>query len=662
MHSEDRHWDDSLEWVIQRVGDLTDTVTTVKPSEWAETYRYLPASATDLPGPFRYDVCPPLRDIADCLDIHSSVREVSLKKGAQIGATTGILENAIGYIMAHVKSSPSMMLTADDGLARMRMEQYIIPMINQSGLSHLISASDEDNKRRTGKTAKRLEWEGGGFLMPVGAQSANKLRMVSIQFLLEDETDGYPLQVGRDGKPHKLAEARTKGFYNSRKILRLSTPTIKGQSVIDEHYHEGDQRKCMVPCKGCGEYQELVFQKVDRETGEVWGLVWETDDQGYLVPGSVRYVCKFCGHKHTNADKKWMLPKYKWVPTATPISPDVRSYHFPALYAPAAMYPWEAIVRDYLQAWDVGNNRPRDMGLLQEFYNNALGEVFELRGDKLRFSTVSAHRRSDYSYGEVPNELALRVSGSQVLILLATVDVQDGWLAVGVFGFTKGGRVFLVDYWHWEGDPYQLDDAETWGQVRNLVESGEYHADDGSVYSVAACFVDSGYMADVVYRFCAEYEVGVFPIKGQTDIPAKAAVREFSQFKTPMRGVAYGIRVDMYKDRASAALRRSWDGVTEQPEGHFNAPATASDKAMKELTAEHKREKLEKTTGRRVGYEWHRPQGARNELWDLLIYALAGLDIIAWDLCVNQQEMEAVNWPAFWALAESEQLFYDLGQ
>ncbi|HET6494978.1 MAG TPA: phage terminase large subunit family protein, partial [Thermoleophilia bacterium] len=71
---------------------LTTELVVVTPSEWAETQRYLPAQLTPMPGPYRFDVTPYLREIVDCIGIESPVREVSLMKGVQMAATVGILE------------------------------------------------------------------------------------------------------------------------------------------------------------------------------------------------------------------------------------------------------------------------------------------------------------------------------------------------------------------------------------------------------------------------------------------------------------------------------------------------------------------------------------------------------------------------------------------
>jgi phage terminase large subunit GpA-like protein len=646
----------------ERLADAFDNLTAElvikRPSEWAESKRYLPPSVTSLPGLYSFNVAPYVREILDCLAADSPIREVTWMKGVQICATTGVLENAIGYYIDEIRHSPIMLVTADDALAKLRMESYVTPMLHHSELAHLIKSSDEKNTRKTGKTEKRIEWEGGGFLIPFGAQSANKLRSISIEVLLRDEIDGWPDVVGKDGDPIKLSADRTAAFEASRKILDISTPLVKGQSKIEQRFRRGDQRYYFVRCLKCNFAQTLRWRHQNNETGEVTGISWELDN-GRLVPDSVRYLCQECGHPHTNDDKTRLLsPEHgaEWIPTAEPADPYHRSYHLSALYSPVGMQTWAACVHKWLDAWDVERNRAKDLGQLQVFYNNVLGEPFELRGEKLRFENVSAHRRSYYS-GTIPNQFAAQFCGSPVLLLTCAVDVQKHCLAVAVFGWCKDRRAILVDYWRFEGETEKLEDLHTWGKLRKLIESREYTADDGKKYRIMLTLIDSGFRADDVYRFAEEYVAGVYPVKGRDDSTRNARDREFSDFKTPMGTMAYGIFVGFYKDRWSAALRRSWDGLGLQPQGHFNAPVDTTDKQLKELTVEVKREKIEKTTGKRLGFEWHRPGGADNELWDLIVYNNAALDLVAHDVCIRQQEMAFVNWVYFYERC-SEGLFF----
>lgn len=647
------------EWLAQQFEALSTELVAMSPSQWSEAHRYLPPSVTSMPGHYRYEVTPYLREIVDCLSIDSPIREIAVQKGVQIGATNGVLENAIGYYIDHVKTAPVMMVTADSELAKLRLESYITPMLHFSGLDHLIKSADEKNTRKSGKTDKKIEWMGGGFLIPFGAQNANKLRSISIQVLLRDEIDGWPEVVGKDGDPIKLSADRTAAYESSRKILDISTPLIKGQSKIAKRFVQGDQRYYYVCCLACGFPQTLRWRRTSTD-GVVSGIVWEMED-GRLAQDSVRYVCENCQHAHTNEDKTRLLSPSngaEWRPTAQPANPYIRSYHLSALYSPVGMQTWTACVQKWLEAWDDENSRPRDIGQLQVFYNNVLGDPYEVRGHKVGFQAVSGHRRDWYHYGEIPNQMAERYCGSHVLLLVCTVDVHGDNLAVAVFGWCRDRRAVLIDYWRFEGKPEQLDDPDTWGRLRTLIDEREYVADDGKRYRLALTLIDSGYRSDDVYQFCSEWSSGVYPVKGREAAPRAATFREFSSFVTPMGRTGYGITVDIYKDRWSAALRRSWDHENIQPTPHFNAPVNAKDKQLKELTVEVKRERIEKSTGKSLGFEWHRPSGSANELWDLLVYADAAHDMLAQNLCIEQMGMESVSWSVFYDRLSREKLFF----
>lgn len=647
------------EWLAELFESFTTEIEIIRPSDWAEKYRYLPPSVTAMPGPYRFSVAPYLREIVDCLSVDSPIREVTWMKGAQICATVGVLENAIGYLIQHVKNAPVMMVTADAELAQSRIESNIIPMINYSGLSSLIAPSDEANPRKTGKTDRKIEWEGGGYLVPFGAQNANKLRSVSIQFLLRDEIDGWPDVVGKDGDPMRLSKDRTNAYEATRKILDLSTPLIKGQSKIEDRFFAGDQRRYFVCCLKCGFSQELRWKRTNEETGEITGITWETQS-GVLIEDSVRYLCCNCGHPHTNDDKTRLLsPDYgaEWRPTAVARDPNHRSYHLSALYSPPGMQTWSACVRSWLDAWDTDNNQPRDIGKLQVFYNNVLGEPFKVFGEKLRFEVVSKHRRHSYMFGSVPNKWASQYCDSPVALLTCSVDVHKTNLKASVFGWCRDRRAILVDYHTFEGDPSQLDDVGTWGELRKLIEDRVYNADDGKQYRIAITLIDSGYLTDQVYRFCGEYESGCFPSKGRDPQSTNIRDKEFTEFTTPNGLRAFAITVNFYKDRWSAALRKEWDGQGIQPINYFNAPLDVTDDQLRELTVETKREIIDKTTGKRRGFEWHRPSGAKNELWDLLVYANAAVDLVAWGAC-KELGLDFTNWQAFWDYCFTQKAYF----
>lgn len=149
------------DWFAEDIEMVTDTIEHVSPSSFNQETRYLPESVSSIPGYIRYSVNPFMREIVDCFDVDSPVREVNLKKGAQITYST-VLESGLLYFMAHVKTLPLMYITADKELASARAGNNILPMLGHSGLSHIFRSSDAGNSRMTGKTAQHLQFEGGG--------------------------------------------------------------------------------------------------------------------------------------------------------------------------------------------------------------------------------------------------------------------------------------------------------------------------------------------------------------------------------------------------------------------------------------------------------------------------------------------------------------------
>jgi phage terminase large subunit GpA-like protein len=646
------------------IAGTTDTRVELMPSEWAEAKRYLPSQTTAKPGPFSFDDTPYLREILDCLHQDSPIHFVAVQKGAQVAATVGLLENAIGYYAEHVRTMPILFFTADDGLAKLRMDTNVVPMFQQSGFEDIIQSNDTMRKGKQGLTNTKIEWAGGGYLIPLGAINEAKQRSLSAPILLRDEVSGWPLVVGRDGDPMKLTETRTNSYELVRKILDLSTPTLSGVDVISKRFALGDQRYYQVPCKFCGEYQVLRFRGVDKSTGVVYGLRWDTEagETGRIVtPGSVRYICQHCSREMINEHKALIMGNGKWVPTAKPSQPDFRSYHLSALYAPPFARTWEAIARSWTEAWDDEENRPKDIEKLQVFYNNDLGEPFEARTDKLKPHQVSPHKRKEYRAGELPMQHAMDRAGGPLEIVTMAVDVQEAWLAVKVMAWAPsadraGYNAYMIEYIVIEGDCKSVD-STAWEELARIIDHKTYIG-GGREFRVAMTMVDASYLADTVYSFCGQWEAGVYPLRGR-DKPLKGArIKEFDMMQNST-GVRYcAVTVDLYKDRWSNALSRQWDGLGTMPRNTWSAPIDIDDKVLNHLTVEYKVVNKDPKSGKVLGTSWYRPNNARQELWDLLMYNTAALEMVAYDVCEQYAGIEALVWPEFWALA-AEGLYWE---
>lgn len=643
------------DWLCDEIEDLTEEIEHMTPVEFNEEYRYLPTSVSDRPGPFSFKLTPYWREIVNQADPRIPTQQVNVLKGVQVGYTTA-LECILLYFIAFIKTRPCMLISADRELVTGRIENCILPMLEQSGLNHLIQSSDEGNSRKTGKTANHLQWDGGGFLIPGGANNADKMRMWSILLMLKDEIDAWKETVGKDGDPDKLTDARCDTFKDSKKIYRGGTPLIKATSKIWVRYNEGDKRVYKVPCKHCGQKQDLRWSRTNKETGEITGFVWDYDKDNLLIPETVRYLCEKCGGAHYEHDKTWMFATEngaEWVATATPKFRNIRSYMLPAFYSPAGFRSWSQCAEDYLDAYDPIERKITSIAKYQVFYNNVLAMPFEFFGDRVQFSAVSGHRRSAYKYGEIPNDHALEYAGSRILFLTCTVDVHKNNLAVAVMGWTELARCYVIDYWRFEtdGDTAEIS-SQVWVRLRELIEEFIYTATDGAKYKINTTLIDAGYNNSTVVQFCSPYSGGVYPILGRSRASKNATIKEFSPFETQAKTVGYKIVVDHYKDIMSTILKREWHEDTGlQKQHHFNVPVDASDKQIKELTVEYRKKETDPQGA--IHYKWHRPSGADNELFDLLGYGFAAVDIVIWAVCIEHFELEAVDEADFWRFASS---------
>jgi len=583
------------DYIFAQLGKLTEAKVIYKVSEWAEAKRYLPPELSSIPGYWDNTNNPAMVEIMDCMSENSPIREVALIKAAQVGWTTGVLENMIGYIIDYCPG-PSLFVTADKQLAEQGMELRLDRMIEGAGLADKIFAQNKQGdsyNRKTGNTKNKKEFT-GGFLIAVGANSPARLRSTSIKYLMFDEIDAFPQSAGKEGDPIGLAEKRTNAFEHQRKIMYGSTPLIKNTSRIEKLYKRGDQRRFNVPCKDCGEFQELLFDN----------LKWEKDDDGHLIESSVVYICAHCGSLWKNSDKELFLVKGKWIPTAKTTDPSFRSYHLNAMYSPVGMYSWEKAVRD----WFAAN---KDINKLKTFVNTVLAQSWEEQGDKNDFRKIRQNR-IDYSRGTVPDD---------VVLLTAAVDVHKNAFYIEIVGWARNQVTYSIDWIHLEVENTSFD-SPGWDVLQDLL-SAKY-----GELNILMAFIDSGWITDRVYKFCSRFGNGVYPVKGGSKFTGKNAYKA-----NPVTGedslILVTLAADWYKDKLYGwlNLKKKEDNALP-PWGYCYYPNDYPDEFFKGYENETK---VEKTTpnGQVVGHTWQRrSNSAFNEPWDCRYYAMAAFDFL----------------------------------
>lgn len=659
-NSQYRH--DASARVADCIEGTTDDYQDKLPSEWAEETRILPRSTTPHPGPMSFDAVPYWREVVNNFDPNSPIRFVAAQKGAQVAASVSILENIIGYMIDYIRTQPVLFFTADKGLADLRCSVNIVPMIQNSGLGHLIQSNDDMRKSKKGLTDDKIEWLGGGYLIPLGAVNENKQRSLSAPILLRDEISGWPLIVGKKDDPLKLTETRTNSYETSRKVLDLSTPNETGTDAISKRFKMGDQRYWNIPCKHCHKLQVLEFRG-ETEDGEMYGLKWELNADGAVVAGSVHYSCKFCFGKMTNNDKLTIFQKGKWIPTCVPVNEFFRSYHLSALYAPYFARTWESIAMAWVEAWDDVEDVVKDAAALKVFYNNDLGEPYQVKTEKLEEYQVSPHVRHEYKKGELPGNHPELYAGGKIGIITMAVDVHKRFLAVSMFAWApshdhRGYAAYTIDYFNIEGNCESAVN-EPWIKLEDIIENQRYQH-DGREYQIIVTLIDASYMPDTVYSFCANYDLGVFPLRGRQKGIKGAKYSEFDvrENATGTRYVA--ATVDIYKDRWAANLKRSWSGQGPMPRNNWSAPRNITAKAIKEMAVEYIKEKRDPLTERLLGTYWFRPRGQKQELWDLMMYNTVALEMVAMEVSETHLGLDYLSWPDFWKEAETGLYFINI--
>lgn len=546
-------------------------------SEWADQHRRLPPTAAE-PGRWRTDRTPYLRAIMDCLSPSDPTERVVFIKGAQIGGTEAGL-NWLGYIIHHAPGL-TMLVQPSLDMAKRNTVTRIDPMIAATpALRDLVVAP---RSREAGNSMFRKSFPAGELIL-TGANSAASLRSTPARYLFLDEVDGFPGDVDGEGDPVDLAVQRTATFRGRRKILMVSTPTLKGLSRIEAAYLESDQRIYEVPCDHCGEYHPITWADIR----------WPDRCRDHAY-----YACPFCGGIMEEHRKPALLAAGRWTATADGDG-KTAGFHLSGLYSPWAT--WAEIALEHGRV-------KKDPTRLQVWTNTRLGETWEDReADNAPSETALLERREAIPDGAVPEGACIITVG---------VDTQDDRIEATTVSWGPGEECWILGHHIFIGDPAG---PGPWGELDDLLAATWRHP-SGAVLPVrAACIDTGGHRTQAVYDFVRGKESRrVWPIKGMSRQGAPIWPKKPTRTNKG-RVNLYTINVDAAKDAVFARL-----AMTEPGPGfiHFCAHPTLDLTYFEGLNSERPITRYSK--GRPVR-EWRPVTGRRNEPLDCLGYALAAL-------------------------------------
>jgi phage terminase large subunit GpA-like protein len=597
------------------IHDIPEGIPDMTVSQYAERYRTLPPG-TPYPGSWRNDITPYMVEIMDNLSVSSPTQEVVFCKSAQVGATAGLMENFIAYCI-DVNPSPILYVTANLELLKSWTDRRLAPLLISCNLDRKIKPQYlmKGQKGRSGNRAYAKEFP-GGFLQMNTANSAAGLRMESIRNLLMDEIDAYRWDVGGEGKPTDIAEARTKNWGRRKKIVYNSTPTTTEETHIWPLFESGDRRYFFVPCPHCGEFQPLEFGN-----GESHGFHWDTK-AGILDDDTIYYQCIKCRNEIFEVSKQKMVRSGHWEPTGKTSDKYRKSYHIWAAYS--VMAPWRDIIKNRIKAEE-------DPEAMRAHMNLDLGLPYLEPGERPPLEKVIG-LRGTYKRATVPRD---------VLYLTAAVDVQLGSsrvksaparLEMEICGHGYAYRTWSIDYKVFEGSVDNPHDG-AWEKLDNWARETQmrfYRAEDQMVFAPVLIFVDAsdGKIETVVAEFCQRW-INTFPIKAFADLKKKMKVpgetldemryRDGDRWRPARKEdyTYYMIATNWYKRKLYANLKIKRIEGNEQRPNFCDFPTDYPDDYFEMLTAEERR---------RDG-SFYKPSSRRNEALDLRVYNLAAAEI-----------------------------------
>jgi len=539
------------------------------------------------------------------------VQRVVWMKSTQFGYSDAILNNIIGYFI-DVRPRPMLLVLPVDDDAKGYSKKKLEPMFNHSGdLRNKIRKASR--ARRHGETLKLKEFD-GGFLRLTGANSGSGLRSDPIPVLLLDEVDAYPDDVDGEGDPVDIADRRTDTYDDAIRVLGSTPAKPKGMSRIEAEWLASDQRRYHVPCPFCGFKQALYWCRlVPGKTPadpmvEEYGLEFERDDSGLLIPGSARYRCAKCKRLIEEKHKAKMLAAGGWVPKF-PERRAIRGYHISALYS-----PWKLIWNQLAEEWLKAQNNPEK---LKAFFNLRLGETYEQVAGSVESENLEA-RREKYSH-EVP---------AGVAVLVASADVQHNRIEVQITGFGAGEEQWLIQHATFFGDPSAPVDPETgidvWKAVDDFLLQPWQHA-RGFQLKPAIAVIDSSDQSAAVYSFVGPRQGRrVFALKGVDNFQEPGLVKK-SQAKKGHIWL-WIVKTFAAKERIFARLKIRPRNPGDPVAGLNHFPSSIEPEYFRQLTGERLITVRDKRT-RAKRYEWRKIHHS-NEALDLTVYAHAGLEIL----------------------------------
>lgn len=652
----------------------------IMPSEWAEQNRFMNSEVSSMEGMYSFDNSPYVREIVDFLHPSNPYRVLVIMKGAQLGLSTGFIENGIGWII-NEQPGPTVLLVGHDDLVEKAMKK-VDNMLDSTGTRAkglIRTSANRAKNNKSGDKDRSKDFAGGDLTL--GPTNHKTLMQVSYRYGFIDDFDAMKSDSKEDGGTVPLIMQRFSTYAKTMKLSFISTPRVKETSNVYREYLKGDQRKWHVPCPCCGEY--IVFEwEIDSEVrnGEKAGMCWELDEQNNVITDSIGYICQKCDGFFTDAKKDDLLRAGDWIATnPNPTNPEYVTYHISSLYGPTYMFGWSKYVVQYMEANPVG--QPRIESLHQTFVNLVLGMPYEVTGESNDAGELKKNIRP-YAINTIPEKLSI-ADGNGKIVLLTLGSDMNGTIEDKKLGYYDDARMdWEIVAWSESGSRYSICQGSigtfvpahlrtemysspnrvkwtyqkgvnnsVWDELERIAGT-MFKTDTGRNMRVMACGIDTAPYTQYSYPFIENTKLLVYGLKGDkqhdTGLFIDADHSPFQISKDNAR--LYIVNVNRYKDLLATHAKLKWNRVSKQPENFMNFPdpqnGLYSDEGFfAHYEAEHK--VIDEKSRRFV---WRKKSDKhQNHFYDCHIYNMVTRDLFLADIAKEIKEFKGkkMSWADF---------------
>ena len=530
-------------------------------------------------GPFRAETSRYLIEPLRCIQ-SDEVREVSVLAAVQTGKTL-VAEMGIAWSTVNAPGATMWTMQSDEDAKEHCEGRFNALLRTVPEISALLPTMNRHRVRTT-------ETFFASHMLLVNGANKNNLQSKSIRWKFNSE-----LWLWKEGLLG-WARSRVDAFARAG-TSKIVNESQAGQEGTDWQaaWESGSQEDWSVECQGCGKYSPLdFFGRMHDNPEERACVIWDQGANINQAVESAKWRCPHCGHDHDDTPRTRAIwnNSGKYVSKRIDAPKENRSFHWNAL----TCHSLGEMVRQWLES--VEQKKKGNIEPMRNFYQQRLAIFWKLDEER----ELIVLRPGGYTLSEILQNPSAKISNEAYRFMSIDRQRDHFWA--------------IVRAWRSDGSSRLLWRGKTLTSEQNREIAERFGVEDQLV------FQDAQHATAQVYEDCVKWGWTALHGAGENGfqwvLANGAKVRKFyTQLKFAdvpggraryMHWASDPIKDTLYRLRAGLWLE--WETPDDADE-----PGSEKFAYSRQLNGDHKRERINKTTGRS---EWRWTKVGENHYAD----------------------------------------------